>query len=269
MQSGDGETWKQLTCFKFKFKLPIVFFSRFNLETFNHWSPSRPYHLSSFSLKTPNRRSGSFPTHQFFPVGLCPPGAQGSFLWRYAIAISHNRRYSNSVYVNLQYSYWRSKTMGLTWYSTSSWSHTHSPTFNPVSHPGLWIITLHSSHYVGHTMEIHHDLDRARCQCNHRPTHSSTAGQLEARLMALEWIFCLWKSRFASWVHAQLKNRYLDLVSSFHSQWLPASHQCFVAKAKFLVDIASVSSQYLCPLSSFQQILTFSSSPGRTIKLTS
>ena len=27
---------------------PIVFFSRFNLETSNHRSPSRPYRLSSF-----------------------------------------------------------------------------------------------------------------------------------------------------------------------------------------------------------------------------
>ena len=70
-------------------------------------------------------------------------------------------------------------------------------------------------------MEIRHDLDRARCQCNHRPTHSSTAGHkaaLEARLVALEWIFCLWKSGFASWVHVQLKNRCLDLVSSFRSR---------------------------------------------------
>ena len=62
--------------------LPIVFFSRFNLETSNHRSPSQPYCLSSFSLETPNRRSGSFPTRQFFPVGLCLPGARGSFLWR-------------------------------------------------------------------------------------------------------------------------------------------------------------------------------------------
>ena len=72
---------------------PIAYrlFSRFNLETSNRRSPSRPYRLLSFSLETPNRRSGSSPTCQFFPVGLCLPGARGSFLWRYAVAISHSR----------------------------------------------------------------------------------------------------------------------------------------------------------------------------------